>query len=444
MTGRSRYLVFLTLGTGTLILTGMLFLMWSKVNAAQLPQVSNPTDESDPRLSISDDVCLECHGQPGSTLTLENGEILDLYVSTDDYYHSIHGDQGYACVQCHRTVGDYPHPPFVASSKRDATIQLNNTCKHCHLSQHVLTQDSVHATALVEGNIEAAICSDCHTAHDVRQINDPVTKEPHPETRVWVPETCAQCHNDIYQKYQTSVHGSALVDEENTDAPSCIDCHGVHNIEDPTTNEFRLKSPQICADCHTDPEIMDKYGISTDVLDTFVADFHGTTVTLFEKQTPDAETNKPVCYDCHGIHDIKKADDPEKGLQVQENLLVRCQVCHPDATINFPDAWLSHYIPSADKAPLVYYVNLFYMILIPLVLGGMGLLVVLDLSKRIRDRDNPTNSTNTDKPVTSMVNDESASPADQESESNDSNLNIHDSPSDSSPSKGTTQENHID
>jgi len=42
------------------------------------------------------------------------------------------------------------------------------------------------------------------------------------------------------------------------------------------------------------------------------------------------------------------------------------------------------------------------------------------------------------------VNDESASPADQESESNDSNLNIHDSPSDSSPSKGTTQENHID
>jgi hypothetical protein len=428
----------------SMVLTGTLFLMWSQVNAAQLAQTSNPTDEPDPRLSISDEVCLECHGQPGLTLKLENGEVLDLYVSPDDYYHSIHGDQGYACVQCHRTVGDYPHPPFVASNKRDATIQLNNTCKHCHLSQHVLTQDSVHATALVEGNTEAAVCSDCHTAHEVRQINDPVTNEPHPETRVWVPETCAQCHNDIYQKYLTTVHGSALVDEKNSDAPSCIDCHGVHNIEDPTTNAFRLQSPQICADCHTDPEIMDKYGISTDVLDTFVADFHGTTVNLFEKQTPDAETNKPVCYDCHGIHDIKRADDPEKGLHVRENLLVRCQVCHPDATINFPDAWLSHYIPSATEAPLVYYVNLFYMIFIPVVLGSMGLLVVLDINKRMRDRTKNPHTNHADKPDDVTVNDESSSPVGQDSVSKGSNMNGPASTSDPDSSNDSPQEDHHD
>lgn len=441
---RARYIIVLSLGTFILIFIGMLFLMLSKVSAAQLPQVTNPTDEPDPYLSIADDVCLECHGQPGLTLELENGEILDLYIFPDDYYHSIHGEQGYACVQCHRTVGDYPHPPFVASSKRDASIQLNNTCENCHLSQHVLTQDSVHATALAEGNIEAAICSDCHTAHEVRQINDPISKEPLPETRVWVPETCAQCHNEIYQKYLTTVHGSALVDEENTDAPSCIDCHGVHNIEDPTTNAFRLKSPQICAECHTDPEIMDKYGISTDVLDTYVADFHGSTVTLFEKQTPDAETNKPVCYDCHGIHDIKRADDPEKGLQVRENLLVRCQVCHPDATINFPDAWLSHYIPTAEKTPLVYYVNLFYMIFIPVVLGSMGLLVVLDITKRTRDRVNHSSSQNANKPDSAMVNDEGNPPVGQDPKSKESDSSMNDSPSDSSPTNDQPQENHHD
>jgi hypothetical protein len=126
---------------------------------------------------------------------------------------------------------------------------------------------------------------------------------------------------------------------------------------------------------------MAKYGISTQVLDTYVADFHGTTVTLFEKMTPDAETNKPVCYDCHGVHDIMRADDPEKGLQVRENLLARCQVCHPDASTNFSTAWLSHYIPSPDKHPIVYYVNLFYKFFIPTVLGGMALLVVLDINK---------------------------------------------------------------
>lgn len=358
------------------------------VNAAPFQQEDIPTDESDSRLSIADEVCLECHGQPGLTLELENGDVLDLYVSQDEYYHSIHGEQGYACVQCHRTIDNYPHPAFEAASLRDASMQLNQTCQYCHISQHILTQDSVHANALAQGRAEAAICIDCHTAHEVRQINDPITHIPLPETRLWIPETCALCHNEIYQKYLTSVHGSALTDEGNQDVPTCIDCHGVHNIEDPTTNEFRLKSPQICAGCHTDPEIMDKYGISTDVLQTYVADFHGTTTTLFQKQTPDAETNKPVCYDCHGIHDIKSADDPEKGLHVRENLLSRCQVCHPDATINFPDAWLSHYIPSPDKTPLVYYVDLFYAIFIPAVLGGMGVLVVLDLSKRVRNKIN--------------------------------------------------------
>ena len=356
------------------------------VNAVPFQQEELPTDEPDSLLSIADEVCLECHGQPGLSLELENGDMMDLFVSQDDYYHSIHGEQGYACVQCHRTIGNYPHPAFKAASLRDASMQLNQTCQYCHISQQLLTQDSVHASALAQGRTEAAICIDCHTAHEVCQINDPITHIALPETRLWIPETCALCHNEIYQKYLTSVHGSALTDEGNQDVPTCIDCHGVHNIEDPTTNEFRLKSPQICAGCHTDPQIMDRYGISTDVLETYVADFHGTTTTLFQKQTPDADTNKPVCYDCHGIHDIKAADDPEKGLHVRENLLSRCQVCHPNATINFPDAWLSHYIPSPEKTPLVYYVDVFYAIFIPIVLGGMGVLVVLDLSKRVRNK----------------------------------------------------------
>jgi hypothetical protein len=129
---------------------------------------------------------------------------------------------------------------------------------------------------------------------------------------------------------------------------------------------------------------MDKYGISTQVLNTYVADFHGTTVTLFEKQSPDAQTNKPVCFDCHGVHDIARVDDPQKGLELKENILKRCQVCHPNATTNFSDAWLSHYIPSAEKYPLVYYVNLFYRIFIPGVLIPMAILVVLDVSSVIR------------------------------------------------------------
>jgi hypothetical protein len=182
------------------------------------------------------------------------------------------------------------------------------------------------------------------------------------------------------------VHGSALTNDNNPDVPTCIDCHGVHIIENPTTSAFRLFSPQICAKCHTDPKRMDKYGISTQVLNTYVADFHGTTVTLFEQVTPDAATNKPVCYDCHGIHDITRVDDPQKGLQIKANLLIKCQKCHPDANTNFPTAWLSHYIPSPDKYPIVYYINLFYKFLIPGVLIPMGVLALMDFSRMMINR----------------------------------------------------------
>ena len=204
--------------------------------------------------------------------------------------------------------------------------------------------------------------------------------------RLRIPQTCARCHSAIYEKYRLSVHGYALTEEQNLDVPTCADCHGVHDIQDPRTAEFRLQSPSMCAKCHTDEEKMARYGLSTYVLSSYVADFHGTTVTLFEKQSPDAETNKAVCYDCHGIHDIQRTKDPTTGLQLQENLLVRCQECHPDATANFPTAWLSHYQPSPDKFPIVYYVNLFYSFFIPAVIGGMGLYVLLDAARRIRNR----------------------------------------------------------
>ena len=130
---------------------------------------------------------------------------------------------------------------------------------------------------------------------------------------------------------------------------------------------------------------MDKYGLSTAVEETYLSDFHGTTVLLFEKTAPDQETNKPVCIDCHGVHDIRASDDPESTV-IKENLLVTCQKCHPDATTNFPDAWLGHYEPTPEENTLVYLVNLFYMIVIPVTIGGMAVFVVLDGTKRYRDR----------------------------------------------------------
>jgi predicted CXXCH cytochrome family protein len=335
---------------------------------------------------VSNDTCLACHQKQDLTYKLPSGEILNLYVSPDEYNHSVHGSQGYACVQCHTNLRGYPHPALTATTRREASIQLYAACRVCHPGQYEKTLDGAHEKARAAGDSFAAICSDCHTSHATRRLTDPATHQMLPETRTWVPLTCAQCHSTIYDKYKASVHGAALTDEHNIDVPTCTDCHGVHNMPDPRTAAFRLASPQMCANCHTDKARMDKHHLSTSVLSTYVSDFHGTTVTLFEKQSPDAPTNKAVCYDCHGVHDIAKGDDPQNGLLIRQNLLKRCQICHPGITANFPDSWLSHYIPSPQKYQLVYYVNLFYKILIPTVLGGMAVLVALDFFWRVRRR----------------------------------------------------------
>jgi nitrate/TMAO reductase-like tetraheme cytochrome c subunit len=327
--------------------------------------------------------CLFCHEKPGMSRSMPSGETLLLTIDSSHFTDSAHKDV--ACSDCHSNIASFPHPELQVQSIRDFSLQLYTVCQKCHEEQYNKTLDSAHMRAVAVGNTNAAICTDCHNPHSQPVITDQ-SGALLPDARLRIPETCARCHNAIYDTYKQSVHGAALTQESNTDVPTCIDCHGVHNIVDPTTNTFRLQLPQVCAKCHTNTAIMIKYGISTQVLNTYVADFHGTTVTLFEKITPDQVTNKPVCFDCHGVHDIKRVDDPVYGLQMKQNLLKACQRCHPDATTSFPDAWMSHYIPSPTHDALVYYVNLFYKFFIPGVIGSMGIFVISDIARRLIER----------------------------------------------------------
>src|SRR5512145_834711 len=109
-------------------------------------QASDPTRM--PPLSIGDEYCLGCHGQPGQTLALEDGSTLDLFVDPNEHANSVHGQAGYACVQCHRDVGEYPHPAFSAQDRRDVTLKLSTSCTHCHHQEANRAADSVHARAI--------------------------------------------------------------------------------------------------------------------------------------------------------------------------------------------------------------------------------------------------------------------------------------------------------
>ncbi len=337
---------------------------------------------SDRPIYPADVRCRDCHLMLQSSIELASGESVSLHVDPASISDSVHGssmvEHRYTplrCTNCHSDSERYefPHQALTVDDARSLTLEMDDLCQECHTDIAALDHDGVHEAAREKNELAAASCADCHGSHNIQSPTEP---------RERISETCGNCHSTINDAYVESVHGAALLGEHNPDVPVCIDCHGVHNIAPPQTAQFRVTSPDLCAGCHANETLMAKYDISTNVFDTYVADFHGTTVELFEKQTPWQETNKAVCYDCHGIHNILPAND-EHSQVIKENLLVTCQQCHPDASANFPASWTSHFEPSPEHNPLVYYINLFYAVLIPGVLGGFALLIGSDVYRRL-------------------------------------------------------------
>lgn len=336
----------------------------------------------------STEYCLSCHANPYLQMTLPSGESISVTFDEEAYAASVHGQHGtagYLCIRCHVGMNEYPHPPVAAETARDLTIEMSTSCSRCHTDIYDETADGAHFALLANGNHDAAVCSDCHTGHAVQQLRDPVTRAALPEAGLIGVEMCADCHAEISARYAQSVHGAALL-EGNPDVPTCSDCHGVHSVQGPTTNTaFKLFSPDICATCHADQDLMAKYGINTDVFNTYVADFHGTTVSIFQHTAAGQDFNSPVCIDCHGVHDMV-AVSAENSPLLKDNLVGICQRCHPGATTNFPDSWLSHYTPSLERTPLTTIATVAYAILIPAVIGGLGAFVVTDVRRRRRNK----------------------------------------------------------
>ncbi len=367
---RSLASLFFTLG-GALLLAGVVLTYNLQIVRAQDGEVPVPTGD--------DSYCLLCHSQPEQAYTLADGSVFDISVDPQAIANSVHGTQSEAgalgCIDCHGE-NIFPHTqPLPASSRAYSIHQSATICTTCHEDQTAEMVDSVHFNALAAGNLSAASCVDCHGAHDV---------QPPAESQQDVALACGSCHRVVFEEFEKSVHGAALL-EGDGNVPTCTDCHGVHGIQHPTTALFRNRSPELCAECHADEQLMAEYDISTHVFESYLTDFHGTTVALFEQQDPNVPTNKAVCIDCHGVHDIAKADT-ENSRVVRENLLATCQRCHPGATSDFPAAWVGHFPPSAESHPLLFLVTLFYNVLIPVTLGGFIFLIATDIYRRIRRR----------------------------------------------------------
>jgi predicted CXXCH cytochrome family protein len=308
------------------------------------------------------------HDDPDLSMLFEDGSELSLHVTGRSLLGSVHGGL-LDCADCHEGY-DVEHPfGETFASRRAYVVRAYEMCRECHFDTYTRTLESVHYELMKAGVDLAPVCTDCHGAHDIQ--------DPH-ERQAMISRSCAVCHQEVNEEYRASVHGRALENGGSSDVPGCASCHESHGTEHPDTARFRLSSPEKCIGCHGDEALMLKYGISTYVATSYLADFHGVTASFASGAGEDPRQVVVTCVDCHGHHGTPSPAEVGEE-QMKAHVVATCARCHEKAAPDFPAAWLSHYEPSLRHAPLVYLVDLFYKIFIPFVVIGLALQVFLHL-----------------------------------------------------------------
>ncbi len=261
--------------------------------------------------------------------------------------------------------------------------ETENACTPCHTQANLsLSLPSGEKLPLavdpsaIASSVHASLqCSDCHS--DISGFPHPQTQAPTVQAYKLSQESvCQTCHPQQYNDVQASVHTLAA----EADRVTCFDCHGAHGVQPASSASFRQESVSTCSGCHGNQDLMRKYGVSTDVVKTYLQDFHGKTSALIGIQGQDMTVEEAVCTDCHSAHNIQSVEKLDPNV-MKANLVGTCGKCHEGVTQNFPAAWLSHYEPSLDKTPLVFLVRLFYWIMIPFTIIGLLIHILLDIRK---------------------------------------------------------------
>jgi hypothetical protein len=130
---------------------------------------------------------------------------------------------------------------------------------------------------------------------------------------------------------------------------------------------------------------MGKYDLPSNVYSLYTLSWHGVDVSVYKARWPTIWHDSAICSDCHGIHNIRKTEDPASTVSSQ-NLLSTCQKCHPGVGPNWTDAWTGHHEVSLERTPFVFYTQAFYSSFAPFILWVSILYVVLQILRTTVDR----------------------------------------------------------
>jgi thiosulfate reductase cytochrome b subunit/uncharacterized protein with PIN domain len=298
-----------------------------------------------------------------------------------EYNESLHGRaagkgdvEAPTCKTCHGTH-DILRPSDPASTT--SIMNIPALCGRCHHEgsevqlTHDIPQDSVlkeysesiHGEGLYKkGLVVTAVCTSCHTAHDVLPHTDPRSTI----SRERIVHTCTQCHARIETVHRKVIRGELWEKQPNL-IPVCVDCHSPHKIRKvyytqgmadrdcmrchsrpDLHSESGIKSEDLqvsaeelagsrhvrvaCVQCHQNcspsllrpcTTVIDKVDCSVchaEVVETYKTSAHG---KLAATGSPDA----PLCSTCHGTHGVLGKTD-SNSRTFARNIPMLCGQCH--------------------------------------------------------------------------------------------------------------------
>ncbi|MCP4247853.1 MAG: DUF4405 domain-containing protein [bacterium] len=289
------------------------------------------------------------------------------------------------CQDCH---GSHDILPLADPESSISPFNIPAMCAQCHAEgseaerTHDIPQeqvferykDSIHGEGLFkQGLVVTAVCTSCHTGHNVLLHTDPNSTIHHDN----IVATCTQCHGLIEEVHRKVIAGE-LWEQEGV-VPICVECHSPHEARkvfydtnmsnadclrchadasltaaadgrslyvdnEQYTESIHGREAISCARCHTGVSPSEERSCSTITEPANCALCHEPAVSDYGRGRHGqlhaaGDPNAPYCTDCHGRHDMMEHTAPEGATALlsaairesptySRNIPTLCGKCH--------------------------------------------------------------------------------------------------------------------
>jgi len=186
-----------------------------------------PVDEIKYTKSIHGDMqCIECHKEISDAVASHK---INVAVAKPN------------CVTCHQALWEIVQREKLTEEKSRLGLVVQNIDAY---------KKSFHASPDKDNpSHPKADCEDCHSSHEFRV--PPQGSAKRSEWHKEIPKTCGEkCHDEQFKSYIKSIHGEELLDKGNVKAAVCTDCHTAHSVSNTSSDAFKLANVNACGGCH--------------------------------------------------------------------------------------------------------------------------------------------------------------------------------------------------